>query len=151
MFAKFDWSPAVTVVTDVPDVFIEVIPGFGWYNPGDGRGHWPGARDVIGAVQDAMPGRAVYYGNEYGNMLIDDDRQPVHMGVLVTEEMLGEHDAAWDQFQREVDADDLDLIVVTHEQVRTALAQLDGTVRSTVRLLTGLSDEDIDALGGIRE
>lgn len=36
-----------------------------------------------------------------------------------------------------------------NQQVREALDQLDGTVESSVALLTGLSREDIARLGGI--
>lgn len=36
-------------------------------------------------------------------------------------------------------------------QVAADLSQLDGTTRSRVRLLTGLTDEQLDELGGLEE
>lgn len=40
---------------------------------------------------------------------------------------------------------------INPDEVRDALAQLDGTTRSAVKLLTGLDDATLDELGGFRE
>ena len=37
------------------------------------------------------------------------------------------------------------------EEVGTYLVELDGTGRATVRLLSGLTDEELDELGGFDE
>lgn len=41
--------------------------------------------------------------------------------------------------------------VPSFEQVQESLARLDGTTAAAVSLLTGLSPEDLDALGGVTE
>lgn len=38
-----------------------------------------------------------------------------------------------------------------HDEVLAALAQLDGTVASGLRLLTGLTQDELDEIGGVTE